>query len=76
MIDQRNRKAAAGAISADRYPPGSDTLVAKKTPRRQRIFERGRERMLGRETVAYRERPYRGRPPGLRHHSSMADDRA
>ena len=50
--DQRQRQPSARTVAADRDVLCRDALPSQKAPRRQRILQRCRKRMLRREAIA------------------------
>ena len=51
LVDQGNRQAAAGTVATNRDVIGRKTLPAHIAPRHERVIERGRKRMFGRQPI-------------------------
>jgi hypothetical protein len=73
--DQRHGQAGPGAVTADRDVCSRNTLVPQKTPYRQRVVVRCRERMFGREPIGNGQRAYSRSSTSLGHQATMTKDR-
>ncbi len=73
---RRHYQAASGAISGDRDVVRRDALSQQITITGERVFDRGRKRVLGRQTVMQRQRSRAQIAGDLRRHMAVAVERA
>ena len=73
---RRDDEAAAGAVAGDRDAAGPDAARQQKAVAGERVVDRRRERVLGRQPVVERQRRDLGGAAGLGHQMPVAVERA